>query len=144
MASINRVVLLGNLTHDPELKSLPSGTSVCELRIAVNDRIKRGDTWEDYAHYFDVTVFGAQAENCDAYLSKGRQVAVDGRLRWRSWEDKDGNKRSKVEVIADTVQFIGPKQDSGQSQQAAAKPASAASDEFGGGEGFDDSDIPFD
>lgn len=111
MASINRVVLVGNLTADPELRSLPSGSSVCQLRIAVNDRVKDRTTgeWTDYANYFDVTVFGQQGERCAQYLSKGRQVAIDGRLRWRSWETAEGQKRSKVEVIADSVQFIGPR-----------------------------------
>jgi len=111
MASINRVVLLGNLTHDPELRPLPSGSSVCQLRIAVNDRVKDRSTgeWTDYANYFDIAVFGQQAERCAQYLSRGRQVAVDGRLRWRSWETQDGQKRSKVEVVADTVQFVGPR-----------------------------------
>jgi single-strand DNA-binding protein len=109
--SINRVVLLGNLTHDPELRSLGSGTAVCQLRIAVNDRIKdrASGEWTDYANYFDVTVFGPQGERCAQYLARGRQVAVDGRLRWRQWE-KDGQKRSKVEVAADTVQFVGPRE----------------------------------
>ena len=111
MASINRVILLGNLTHDPELRSLPSGTAVCQLRLAVNDRVKDRTTgeWTDYANYFDVTVFGPQGERCAQYLARGRQVAVDGRLRWRQWETQDGQKRSKVEVVADTVQFVGPR-----------------------------------
>jgi single-strand DNA-binding protein len=112
MASINRVVLLGNLTHDPELRSLPSGTAVCQLRVAVNDRVKDRTTgeWTDYANYFDVTVFGPQGERCAQYLARGRQVAIDGRLRWRQWESQDGQKRSKVEVVADTVQFVGPRE----------------------------------
>jgi single-strand DNA-binding protein len=111
VTAINRVVLLGNLTHDPELRSLPSGTAVCQLRLAVNDRVKDRTTgeWTDYANYFDVTVFGPQGERCAQYLARGRQVAVDGRLRWRSWETQDGQKRSKVEVVADTVQFVGPR-----------------------------------
>jgi single-strand DNA-binding protein len=109
--SINRVILLGNLTADPELRALPSGTPVCQLRIAVNDRVKDRNSgeWTDYANYFDVTVFGPQGERCAQYLAKGRQVAVDGRLRWRQWEAQDGQKRSKVEVVADSVQFIGPR-----------------------------------
>jgi single-strand DNA-binding protein len=109
--SINRVILVGNLTADPELRALPSGTSVCQLRIAVNDRIKDRTTgeWTDYANYFDVSVFGGSGENCAKFLSKGRQVALEGRLRWRQWETQDGQKRSKVEVVADNVQFIGPR-----------------------------------
>jgi single-strand DNA-binding protein len=107
-SNINRVVLTGNLTRDPELRSLPSGMSVCSLRIAVNTRRKgsSGD-WEDKPNYFDVTVWGAQGENCARYLAKGRPVALDGRLEWREWESQDGGKRQAVDIIADTVQFLG-------------------------------------
>jgi single-strand DNA-binding protein len=107
--NINRVVLTGNLTRDPELRSLPSGTSVCNLRIATNTRRKDGSTgeWVDKPNYFDVTVFGAQGENCAQYLAKGRPVAVEGRLNWREWEAQDGSKRQSVDIIADTVQFLG-------------------------------------
>jgi single-strand DNA-binding protein len=113
-SNINRVVLTGNLTSDPELRSLPSGTSVCKLRVAVNTRRKgaSGD-WEDKPNYFDVTVWGAQGENCARYLSKGRPVAIDGRLEWREWEAQDGNKRQAVDIVADTVQFLGGRDDAG-------------------------------
>lgn len=108
MASLNRVVLVGNLTRDPELRYLPSGTSVCNLGIAVNSRRKNADgEWIDEANFFDIAVFGKQAENCSQFLAKGSQVAVDGRLRSRSWETNEGQKRSKVEVVADSVQFLG-------------------------------------
>ena len=106
--NINRVVLTGNLTRDPELRATPSGTSVCSLRLACNTR--RRDTsgeWVDKPNYFDVTVWGAQGENCANFLSKGRPVAVDGRLEWREWEDQQGNKRQAVDIIADSVQFLG-------------------------------------
>jgi single-strand DNA-binding protein len=110
-SNINRVVLTGNLTRDPELRSLPSGNSVCSLRVAVNTRRKSasGD-WEDKPNYFDVTVWGAQGENCARYLSKGRPVAIDGRLEWREWGD-EGNKRQAVDIVADTVQFLGGRDD---------------------------------
>ncbi len=113
-SNINRVVLTGNLTRDPELRSLPSGMSVCSLRLAVNTRRKgaSGD-WEDKPNYFDVTVWGAQGENCARYLSKGRPVALDGRLEWREWETPDGNKRQAVDIVADTVQFLGGRDDAG-------------------------------
>ena len=89
--NINRVVVSGNLTRDPELRSTPGGTSVCSLRIAVNSRRKdESGQWVDKPNYFDVTVWGAQGENCAQYLAKGRPVAVDGRLNWREWEAKDG------------------------------------------------------
>ena len=109
--NINRVVISGNLTRDPELRSIPSsGTSVCSLRIAVNSRRKdESGQWVDKPNYFDVTVFGAQGENCAQYLAKGRPVAVDGRLNWREWE-KDGVKRQSVDIIADSVQFLGSRE----------------------------------
>jgi single-strand DNA-binding protein len=113
--NINRVVLTGNLTTDPELRSLSSGTSVCKLRIASNTRRKDGATgeWVDKANYFDVTVWGAQGENCARFLSKGRPVAIDGRLEWREWETQDGAKRQSVEIVADSVQFLGGRDDAG-------------------------------
>ena len=108
--NINRVVLTGNLTRDPELRSIPSGTSVCNLRIASNTRRKDSSgNWVEKPNFFDVTVWGAQGENCAQYLSKGRPIAVDGRLEWREWEDQQGNKRQGVDIIADSVQFLsGP------------------------------------
>jgi len=114
-SNINRVVLTGNLTRDPELRSLPSGSSVCSLRLACNTRKKDGATgeWTDKPNYFDITVWGAQGENCARYLSKGRPVAIDGRLDWREWEDQNGNKRQAVEIWADTVQFLGGRDDAG-------------------------------
>ena len=92
--NINRVVMTGNLTKDPELRSLPSGTSVCELRIACNTRRKdqASGEWTDKPNYFNVKVWGAQGENAARYLSKGRPVAIDGRLEWREWEAQDGDK----------------------------------------------------
>jgi single-strand DNA-binding protein len=112
--NINRVVLTGNLTRDPELRTVGSGTSVCSLRIASNTRRKdsNGD-WVDKPNYFDITVWGAQGENCATYLQKGRPVAVDGRLEWREWQDKDGNKRQSVEIVADSVQFLGSRDGGG-------------------------------
>ena len=127
--NINRVIITGNLTADPELRSLPSGTSVCKLRVACNTRRKDNSTgeWVDKPNYFDVTVWGAQGENCHRFLSKGRPVAVDGRLEWREWQDKDGNNRQGVDIIADAVQFLSsPRDDAG-----------------GGGNGFTPrSDVP--
>jgi single-strand DNA-binding protein len=115
--NINRVVLTGNLTRDPELRSLQSGTSVCSLRIACNTRRKNNATgeWDDKPNYFDVTVWGAQGENCARFLAKGRPVAIDGRLEWREWQDQQGNNRQSVEIIADAVQFLGGRDDAGPS-----------------------------
>jgi single-strand DNA-binding protein len=145
--SVNRVVLVGNLTHDPELRSLPSGFQVCQLRIAVNDRVKDRETgeWTDYANYFDVSVFGGQAERCAQYLAKGRAVAVDGKLRWRQWETQDGQKRSKVEVVADNVQFIGPRDGSAPRPAAGQDSSSPRFNDRGldAPEEDFDADIPF-
>ncbi|MGH3010073.1 MAG: single-stranded DNA-binding protein [Gaiellaceae bacterium] len=142
-ANINRVVLVGNLTRDPELRHTPGGTPVCSLRVAVNDRKKdESGNWVDAPNYFSVSVFGNQAESCAQYLSKGRPVGIDGKLRWREWE-KDGVKREAVEVVADSVQFLGSRGDgegggggnqfvpAGAAQESADFPAAA------------DDDIPF-
>src|SRR5271169_220029 len=105
--------MTGNLTADPELRSLPSGMSVCSLRIACNTRRKNASTgeWEDKPNYFNVTVWGAQGENAARFLSKGRPVAIDGRLEWREWEAQDGTKRQATDIIADSVQFLGSRDD---------------------------------
>jgi single-strand DNA-binding protein len=110
--NINRVILTGNLTRDPELRSTSGGTHVCSLRIATNTRQKDANgEWGDRAHFFSVTVFGAQGENCARFLSKGRPVAIDGRLQWREWQDGNGNKRESVEIVAESVQFLGGRDD---------------------------------
>src|SRR5712691_10189661 len=105
--NINRVVLVGNLTKDPELRTTPGGTSLCKLRIAVNTRRKdQSGNWTDKPNYFSVSVFGNQAESCAQYLSKGRPVAVDGRLDWREWQ-QDGVQREAAGIVADSVQILG-------------------------------------
>src|SRR5947208_11427918 len=111
--NINRVVLTGNLTRDPELRNTPSGTSVCSLRVACNTRRKDSATgeWVEKPNFFDVTVWGAQGENCATYLQKGRPVAVDGRLEWREWEAEGGGKRQAIDIVADSVQFLGGRGD---------------------------------
>jgi single-strand DNA-binding protein len=144
--NINRVVLTGNLTRDPELRSLQSGTSVCKLRLAVNSRRKEGSTgeWVDKPNYFDVTVWGAQGENCATYLSKGRPIAVDGRLEWREWEGNDGNKRQSVEIIADSVQFLGSRDGGNGNGFTAQSDVPADTSDFEtAGVGSGDDDIPF-
>jgi single-strand DNA-binding protein len=114
-SNVNVVVITGNLTKDPELRSTGGGTSVCEMRVAVNSRRKNGQTgqWEDKPNYFDVVVFGAQADNCATYLQRGRPLAVEGRLDWREWESKEGAKRQAVQIIANTVQFLGSRDGGG-------------------------------
>lgn len=113
--SINRVIIVGNLTRDPELRATPTGMSVCGLRVAVNDRVKDPNTgeWGDKPNYFNVSIFGQQGERYAEWLTKGRQVAIDGRLRWREWQTQDGQKRESVEIVADNVQMIGPRDGGG-------------------------------
>lgn len=138
--NINRVIVTGNLTADPVLNSLPSGTSVCDLRIAVNGRRKDNESgqWVDKPNYFNVKVWGVQGENAAKYLSRGRPVAVDGRLDWREWQDKEGNKRQSVDIIADTVQFLGGRDDASGGNGggfASSSPSTSV-----GGSGVDQSD----
>ena len=147
MANINRVTITGNLTRDPDLRSLPSGTAVCELGVAVNHRRKdQSDQWVEEPNYFNVVVFGAQGQNCAQYLSKGRPVAVDGRLRWSSWEDKNGGgKRSKVEIVANVVQFLGSRADSGDQGGGGGQGGGGQTQGHDqGNQGFAGSDVPAD
>jgi single-strand DNA-binding protein len=127
--NINRVVLTGNLTRDPELRSTGGGLSVCKLGIAVNTRRKNGATgaWEEKPNYFRVTVFGAQGENCAQYLKKGRPVAIDGRLEWSQWET-EGQKRESIDIIADSVQFLGGRDDAGNGNGFSSSSQAAESD----------------
>ena len=109
-SNINRVIITGNLTADPELRSLPSGTSICKLRVACNTRRKDNSTdeWVDKPNYFDVTVWGAQGENCARYLSKGRPVAIDGRLEWREWESPGGPASARRSTSSPTPSSSSP------------------------------------
>jgi single-strand DNA-binding protein len=139
-SNVNVVVITGNLTRDPELRSTGGGTSVCELRVAVNSRRKDGQSgqWVDKPNYFDVTVWGAQGENCANYLSKGRPVAVEGRLDWREWEAKEGGgKRQAVQIIANTVQFLG-------SRDGGGGPSGPGNGNGNGGSFTPQSDVPAD
>jgi single-strand DNA-binding protein len=104
--AINRVVLVGRLTREPELRALPSGTSVCGLRIACNSTRRDADGYTDRPNYFDVSVYGTPGENVATYMHKGSRVAVDGRLEWREWETTEQQKRQAVSIVADTVQFL--------------------------------------
>jgi single-strand DNA-binding protein len=156
-SNVNVVVITGNLTRDPELRHTGGGTAVCELRVAVNSRRKDGQTgeWKDKANYFDVVVWGAQGENCATYLSKGRPVAIEGRLDWREWEAKEGGgKRQAVQIIANTVQFLGSRDGGGGGGQPNGNgggfsppsdvPADTSDFEGAGvGSGGGEDDIPF-
>lgn len=141
--SINSVIVIGNLTRDPELKATPSGTSVCSLRIAVNDQVKDQSSgeWVEKANYFTVDVFGRQAETCAQYLTRGRQVAVSGRLRWRQWETQEGQKREAVSIAADRVQFIGPREGGGGGGDYAGGQRPQQGGQRQGGGPFNDADL---
>ncbi len=166
---INVVVLVGRLTRDCEMKSTAQGTSVCRFSVAVNRRKRTGDKWEDEVSYIDVVLWGKSAETLSSYLTKGRQVSIQGELRQNRWE-QNGQKYSKIEVIANSVQLLASSQggtgaqDNGynnngysnnnysnnsyqqQSQpraNSAPQQQQAPASDFGGPESFDDSDIPF-
>jgi single-strand DNA-binding protein len=143
---INRVTIVGRLTRDPELAHLPSGTAVLKLGVAVNGRQKdEGGNWIDKPNFFDVKVFGNQADALNNHLAKGRRVGVDGRLDWSSWEAQDGTKRSKVEIVAQSVQFLDSRGDTGGGggdgeRQFVPAAATAGNEDFAGSA---DDDIPF-
>ena len=126
--SINRVVITGNLTRDPEVRTTASGTSIMSMGVAVNDRRKNNQTgeWEDYANFIDCTMFGTRAANVAQYLNKGTKVAIEGKLRWSQWE-RDGQKRSKIEVMVDDLEFMSSRNNGGQGGQSSyASPEPAA------------------
>jgi len=143
---IARVTLVGRLTRDPELRQTPSGTSVCQLGVAVTSSYKDSSgQWVEKPNFFDVVVWGTQGENCARYLSKGREVAIDGRLDYRTWEAQDGGKRSKIEIISDTVMFIGGQSDAREPANRDGKQSSGATpaeDDFKDID-FGGDDIPF-
>jgi single-strand DNA-binding protein len=139
--SINRVVLTGNLTRDAELKQTPGGMAIVKIRLAVNDRRKNASTgqWEDSPNYIDVTMFGSRGEAVSRFLTKGKQIAVEGKLRWREWESQAGEKRSAIEVVADDIELLGGRGDAPASTRTVSSaPADAPSDDLADGE-----DIPF-
>jgi single-strand DNA-binding protein len=160
MASFNRVVLVGNLTRDPELRYIPSGSAVSEIGLAVNDRVKKGDQWVDETTFVDVTLWGRTAEVANEYLSKGSSVLIEGRLKLDSWE-KDGQKRSKLRVICEKMQMLGGREGGGggggggaarggnRVSSGARASQQSSSDDYGsyddGGPsgGFPDDEIPF-
>ena len=160
-ANLNKVLLMGNLTRDPEVKYTPKGTAVCDLGIAINDTYKAQDgTMKETVTYVDVEVWGRTAENCKQYLAKGRPVFVEGQLRLDQWETPQGEKKSRMKVRADRVQFLGgggpgrtgaPSSGGGEqrssssgpgdSGRSAARPASTVSEDRPPLP--DDDDIPF-
>lgn len=132
MVAFNRVILAGNLVRDPETRFLPSGLAVTSFGLAVNHRYKSNNEVKEEVSFFDVVVFGKMGENCAEYLSKGRPVLVEGRLRQRRWE-ADGVKRSKIEIVADNVQFLGAPRGASAESSAPASPSPESQDD----------DIPF-
>lgn len=131
-ADLNRVTLIGRLTRDPELRHARSGDAIASLRIAVNGRARdEGGQWIDKPNFFDVSVFGRQAETVANYMAKGRRIGIDGRLQWREWEAQDGTKRQSVDVVANDVFFLDSRGDGeggGGGWQAQAAPASPGGD----------------
>ena len=125
MASFNRVILVGNLTRDVELRYTPSGTPVTDMGIAVNERVKRNDEWTDEVNFFDVTLWSRTAEVAAEYLSKGSPVLIEGRLKYDSWE-QDGQKRSKIKIVGERMQMLGSRGASSGGQTPHSQPASAS------------------
>jgi len=122
VAGFNKVILVGNLTKNPELRYTPNGTPVTSFGLAVNRRFRQGEELKEEVCFVDIVVFGKQAEHCGQYLSKGNGVIIDGRLQQRRWETEDGQKRSKHEVVAQTVTFLPKRQDSGMESGHPAEP----------------------
>jgi single-strand DNA-binding protein len=148
VADINNVVLVGRLTRDAALKFTNSGMAICDFSLAINRRVKAGEGWTDEVHYFDVTLFGKQGEAVSQYLTKGKQVAIQGELRQDRWE-QDGQKKSKIKIVANNLQLLGSKQQGEGQERSYRRPEGPA--ESSGGEGgysgqdrepFED-DIPF-
>jgi single-strand DNA-binding protein len=154
VVSYNKVILIGNLTKDPEIRYTPSGTPVANFRLAVNHRFKQGEEYREDVCFIDVVVFGKQAENCGQYLGKGNSVIVEGRLQERRWETEDKQKRSKHEVVAQTVRFFPKRTDSGRAEAARGAAGRASGSEDSGwspeaepagsyGEADSAGDVPF-
>jgi single-strand DNA-binding protein len=148
MAGVNKVILVGNLGRDPEVRYAQSGMAICKLSVAVTERVKDGDAWKDATEWFRVTVFGKQAENAGQYLQKGKQVYVEGRLKTDKYKDKDGVEKTSVEVIANTIQYLGGA--GGGARGGARDGGGAPAGKTGGGndapppsDGFVDDDLPF-
>lgn len=149
MASFNRIIIVGYLGRDPEMRFTPQGTAVCNFSVATTERRKdRNGEFQDVTTWFRINVFGKQAETANQYLSKGRQVYIEGRLRQDEYTDREGQKRTTLEVTASDIQFIGPRGEEGGAPAPARQPASAPQpsknipDESPTG-GVQDDDIPF-
>lgn len=148
MADINTVVLVGRLVRDAELRVTGTGLAICKFALAINRRRKQGDAWVDEANFFDVVLMGRQGEAIQQYMTKGKQVGIQGELRQNRWQDDQGNNRSKVEIFCTNVQLLGgggrgeANSPSGGSSSVAGSGYSDYQGPSGGGSGFDD-DVPF-
>jgi len=146
MANFNKVILMGNLTRDPQLRFLPSNTPVCEFGLAVNRKWRGQDgEMKEETCFVDVDVFGRQAETFNQYMSKGRPVLVEGRLRFRQWTTEEGQKRSKLSVVAENFQFVGGRSDAagGSGRAPSERPAAVGSEPAADAPPQSDADIPF-
>jgi single-strand DNA-binding protein len=131
-SNLNRVVLIGRLTSDPELRALPSGSTVCNLRLACNGVRKSSDgDYTEKPNFFNVSVFGLAGESVHRYMSRGRRIAIDGRLNWSEWETPEGGKRQAVEIVAESVQFLDGRGDHGESSGSSDDKGSIDSAEGG-------------
>lgn len=142
---VNKAILIGNLGRDPELRQTGSGTSVCEFSLATTERYTDGSgNRQERTEWHRIIVWGRQGENAARYLTKGRQVYVEGRIQYRDWEDKDGNKRTTTEIVAMSVQFLSDGGSRGGGSDAPPPPDDRhAPPPSGEGGGFDDDEIPF-
>jgi len=126
---MNRVIISGNLGQKPEVRKANSGNSVGNFSVATNERVKKGDEWVDHTEWHRIVVFGKQAENCEKYLDKGSKVLVEGKIRTRTWEDKEGNTRKSTEIVANNVEFLNKVENGAGQQQARPAPTSNYNDE---------------
>jgi len=149
--SFNKITIIGNLGRDPELRYTPQGTAVCDFSVAVNDRKRdKAGEWQDVTTWFKITFWGKQAENASKYLTKGRQVYIEGRLQVEEWTDRDGNNRHTLAVQGADIQFLGDgrgeaSEQSSSSENSYSTSASSSNDDFSGQSSpvSSDDDIPF-
>jgi single-strand DNA-binding protein len=143
MATFNRVVLAGNLTRDVELRHIPSGTAVCDIGLAINEKVKDASgNWVESAVFVDITLWGRTAEIANEYLTKGSSVLIEGRLKLDSWE-QDGQKRSKLKVIGERMQMLGSKEGPRKTSEQSQETREDYSQASGASSGTDDDSIPF-
>lgn len=149
--SFNKIIIVGNLGRDPELRYTPQGTAVCNFSMATNERRKdKNGEFQDQTTWFKITLWGRQAENASKFLSKGRSVYIEGRLRLDEWTDREGKTRQTLDVNATDMQFLGRQADEGGASSGGGsgdsnsfEPSSSPSDSGAGGGGSDDDEIPF-